>query len=149
MMADIVDRTVRARIMAGIGGKNTKPELVLRRSLHAQGFRFRLHKRKLPGTPDLVFTQFGAVCFVHGCFWHRHEGCRRMTDPATRPIFWQTKFSANVERDRRTREDLLELGWRVAIVWECALRSERADWTTLRVGQWLRGAKRDFETTVD
>ena len=148
-MTDIVDRAVRSRMMAGIGGRDTKPELILRRALHARGLRYRLHDRKLPGTPDLVFRRFGAVCFVHGCFWHRHEGCPYTTDPATRPEFWQAKFRANVERDRRCREDLLEAGWRVAIVWECALRKDEADWTSLTLDQWLRGGERNFETTLE
>ena len=149
LMTDIVDRAVRSRMMAGIGGRDTKPELILRRALHARGLRYRLHDRKLPGTPDLVFRRFGAVCFVHGCFWHRHEGCPYTTDPATRPEFWQAKFRANVERDRRCREDLLEAGWRVAIVWECALRKDEADWTSLTLDQWLRGGERNFETTLE
>ena len=135
--------------MAGIGGRDTKPELILRRALHARGLRYRLHDRKLPGTPDLVFRRFGAVCFVHGCFWHRHAGCPYATDPATRPDFWQEKFRANVERDRRARKDLLEAGWRVAIVWECALRKDGADWTSLTLDQWLRGGEGNFETTLE
>ena len=147
-MTDIVDRAVRSRMMAGIGGRDTKPELVLRRALHARGFRYRLHDRKLPGTPDLVFRRFGAVCFVHGCFWHRHAGCPYATDPATRPEFWQAKFEANVERDRRVRENLIEAGWRVAIVWECALRSNRAELISSQLDQWLRSTSRNFESTI-
>ena len=136
-------------MMAGIGGKDTKPELILRRALHARGLRYRLHDRKLSGTPDLIFRRFGAVCFVHGCFWHRHAGCPYATDPATRPDFWQAKFRANVERDRRARRDLLEAGWRVAIVWECALRGGQAEGTSLRLEQWLRSAAQDFETNLE
>ena len=113
--------------MAQIGNRDTKPELTLRRALHARGLRFRLHDRKLPGTPDLVFRRFAAVCFVHGWFWHRHAGCPYATNPATRPEFWRAKFEANIERDSRTRDQLRKDGWRVATVWECALRSNRAD----------------------
>ena len=149
IMTDIVDRTVRSRMMAGIGGKDTKPELILRRELHARGFRYRLHDRKLPGTPDMVFRRFAAVCFVHGCFWHRHEGCPYTTEPATRPDFWQAKFRSNVERDHRAREKLLGSGWRVAIVWECALRGERVERTSLRLDQWLHGEEQFFETDLD
>ena len=145
-MIDIVDPAVRSRIMAQIGGKDTKPELVLRRALHARGLRFRLHDRKLPGTPDLVFRRFGAACFVHGCFWHRHEGCRYATDPATRRDYWQAKFRANVERDRRVRKELFEAGWRVAVVWECALRRERLQDTSSEVHQWLLGTEREYWT---
>ena len=108
--------------MAGIKGKDTKPELTLRRALHARGFRFRLHTKNVPGRPDLMFPKYKSVVFVHGCFWHRHAGCRYTTTPATRPEFWQAKFEANVARDNAVRDMLLEAGWRVATVWECALR---------------------------
>jgi DNA mismatch endonuclease (patch repair protein) len=108
--------------MSGIRGKNTKPELALRRALHARGFRFRLHSGKVHGRPDLVLPKHRAVVFVHGCFWHRHKGCRYATVPATRPEFWRAKFDANVARDRTVRTTLLDGGWRVATVWECALR---------------------------
>ena len=109
-------------MMAGIKGKDTKPELALRRALHARGFRFRLHAKKVPGRPDLAFPKHRAVVFVHGCFWHRHVKCRYTTTPSTRPDFWQAKFEANVVRDSGFRATLLESGWRVATVWECALR---------------------------
>jgi DNA mismatch endonuclease (patch repair protein) len=109
-------------MMSGIRGKNTRPELALRRALHARGFRFRLHSGKVHGRPDLVLPKHRAVVFVHGCFWHRHEGCRYATVPATRPEFWRAKFDANVARDRTVRTTLLDGGWRVATVWECALR---------------------------
>ena len=147
-MVDIVDRERRSRMMARIGGKDTKPELDLRRALYARGVRYRLHDWKLSGKPDLVFRRFGAVCFVHGCFWHRHASCPYTTDPATRPDFWREKFKTNVERDKRTRGELLEAGWRVAIVWECAVRGARAGKTALALHQWLCGAKREFETTL-
>ena len=148
-MIDTVNTPTRSRMMARIGTKDTKPELILRRKLHARGLRYRLHDRKLPGTPDLVFRRFGAVCFVHGCFWHRHAGCPYMTDPATRPDFWQAKFRTNVERDRQTRENLFETDWRVAIIWECALRGDGAEWTALRLDHWLHGTEREFETTLE
>ncbi len=121
-MTDIVDQQTRFRMMSGIRGKNTKPELALRRALHARGFRFRLHSGKVHGRPDLVLPKHRAVVFVHGCFWHRHEGCRYTTTPSTRQDFWQAKFEANVTRDSAVRTTLLEDGWRVATVWECALR---------------------------
>ena len=136
-------------MMAGIGARDTRPELVLRRKLHAGGLRYQLHDRKLPGTPDLVFRRFAAACFVHGCFWHRHAGCPNATNPTTRPDFWQAKFRANIERDRRTREALLDAGWRVAIVWECALRNDNAEGTASRLSQWLHGTEREFETTPE
>jgi len=144
-MPDSVDQATRSRMMAGIRGKNTRPELALRRALHARGLRYRLHDRQLPGTPDLVFRQFGAVCFVHGCFWHRHTGCPYATTPATRTEFWKAKFRDNTERDRRNRDRLLEAGWRVAIVWECTLRKGVDVGTALRLEQWLRGRAPIFE----
>ena len=116
-MTDIVDKQTRSRMMAGIKGKDTKPELVLRRALHARGFRYRLHSKNVPGRPDLVFPKHHAIVFVHGCFWHRHEGCRYTTTPSTRPEFWQAKFDANVNRDGAVQGQLLEAGWRVATVW--------------------------------
>ncbi|WP_420720181.1 very short patch repair endonuclease [Abyssibius alkaniclasticus] len=109
-MTDIVDKQTRSRMMAGIKGKNTKPELVLRRALHARGFRYRLHSKNVPGRPDLVFPKHHAIVFVHGCFWHRHEGCRHTTTPSTRPEFWQAKFDANVARDRSVHDQLLDAG---------------------------------------
>ena len=147
-MPDVVDQATRSRMMAGIGGRNTRPELVLRRALHSRGLRYRLHDRKLPGTPDLVFRQFGAVCFVHGCFWHRHAGCPRARTPATRPEFWQRKFDVNTERDQRNSSRLLQAGWRVAIIWECALRKGSEPGIALQLEQWLRGTEREFETTL-
>ena len=137
-MTDIVDQQTRSRMMSGIRGKNTKPELALRRALHARGFRFRLHSGKVYGRPDLVLPKHRAVIFVHGCFWHRHEGCRYTTVPATRPEFWRAKFDVNVARDRAVRKKLLEDGWRVATVWECALRKPgQISATTDRLAAWL------------
>lgn len=147
-MPDIVDRATRSRMMAGIGSGDTIPEIVLRRALHARGLRYRLHDRRLPGTPDLVFPRFGAVCFVHGCFWHRHAGCSYAATPGTRKEFWQAKFDANVERDRRNKRDLLEIGWRVAVVWECALRKRGELATALNLHQWLRGSDQVFQTAL-
>ena len=147
-MPDIVDKATRSRMMAAVGTRDTVPEVVLRRTLHARGLRYRLHDRALPGTPDLVFRRFGAVCFVHGCFWHRHAGCPYATTPATREDFWQAKFHANVERDRRNQHDLLESGWRVAIVWQCALRGQGQLETALKLDRWLRGSDRTFQTSL-
>ena len=138
-MTDIVDQQTRSRMMSGIRGKNTKPELALRRALHARGFRFRLHSGKVQGRPDFVLAKHRAVVFVHGCFWHRHEGCRYTTVPATRPEFWRAKFDANTARDSTVRTRLLEDGWRVATVWECALRKpEQVKASTESLSFWLR-----------
>jgi DNA mismatch endonuclease (patch repair protein) len=120
-VADIVDAATRSRMMGSIRGKNTQPEILVRRMLHARGFRFRLHDRKLPGTPDLVLPRYRAVVFVSGCFWHGHD-CRFFRMPATRPDFWRAKIERNRTNDERARNALLEAGWRCATVWECALR---------------------------
>ncbi|MGB3461849.1 MAG: very short patch repair endonuclease [Rhodanobacter lindaniclasticus] len=117
---DVVDRATRSRMMSGIRGKNTKPELAVRSFLHRAGLRFRLHA-KLPGKPDLVLPKYRTVVFVHGCFWHRHEDCRYATTPTSNPEFWREKFAANVRRDARVRQQLEELGWRVLVIWSCQL----------------------------
>ena len=149
-MADIVDQQTRSRMMSGIRGKNTKPELALRRALHARGFRFRLHSSKVPGRPDLVLAKHHAVVFVHGCFWHHHEGCRYATSPSTRPEFWQAKFAANVARDSAVRRDLLEGAWRVATVWECALRRpEKVSYAVNTLVEWLLGSDDRIEIGAD
>lgn len=109
----------RSALMARVRGKNTTPELRVRREAHRQGRRFRLHQRSLPGSPDLVFPARRLAIFVHGCFWHRHAGCSRCTTPKTRRDFWAAKFEANVARDARNIASLKDLGWRVAVVWEC------------------------------
>jgi DNA mismatch endonuclease, patch repair protein len=145
-VTDIVDQQTRSRMMSGIRGKNTKPELALRRALHARGFRFRLHSGKVHGRPDLVLPKHRAVVFVHGCFWHRHEGCRYATVPATRPEFWQAKFDANAARDSAVRTSLLQDGWRVATVWECALRKEvQAERCVADLTNWLLSNEQHIE----
>lgn len=123
-MNDIVNPQIRSRMMSGIRSKNTKPELELRRALHSRGFRFRLHSQKLCGRPDIILPKYRAVILVHGCFWHRHERCRYAIIPSTRSQFWQAKFEKNVARDMLVRKILLQAGWRVATVWECALRKQ-------------------------
>lgn len=110
--------------MSGIRGKDTKPEMAVRRALHAAGLRFRLHRRDLPGAPDVVMPGRKIAIFVHGCFWHHHAGCRYAKMPATRPEFWKDKLGKNAERDRRNIDQLLSMGWRVLVVWECAIRDK-------------------------
>ncbi|MDD9728222.1 very short patch repair endonuclease [Roseovarius sp. SK2] len=123
MPADTVSRVVRSRMMAGIRGKNTKPELAIRSALHRRGFRFRLHRKDLPGRPDLVFPGRNAVLFVHGCFWHGHD-CHLFRWPKSREDFWRGKIGRNIERDRQQRQALAEAGWRIGTVWECALKGK-------------------------
>ncbi|MXX86192.1 MAG: DNA mismatch endonuclease Vsr [Acidobacteria bacterium] len=109
----------RSALMRRIRGKNTAPERAVRQVAHSLGYRFRLHRRTLPGTPDMTFPRLRKVIFVHGCFWHRHPGCRRTTTPKTRTAYWQAKFQRNMERDRRNVASLQALGWDVLVVWEC------------------------------
>ena len=124
---DVVDSATRSRMMAGIRAKDTKPEMIVRRYLHARGFRYRLHKRGLPGSPDLVLPKYKIAIFVHGCFWHRHAGCRYATTPSSNVERWTRKFATNTERDARKLAELENGGWRVIVVWECELRRDAED----------------------
>lgn len=119
---DVVDAVTRSKMMSGIRSSNTRPEMIVRKYLHARGFRYRLHVRKLPGSPDLVLPRYHAVIFVHGCFWHRHAGCRYATTPASNAERWRLKFDSNTERDARKESMLRTAGWRVIVVWECELK---------------------------
>lgn len=119
---DLLSTEKRSWNMSRIRSKNTKPEIVLRKVLHKMGFRYRLYDKKLPGSPDLVFSKHKTVIFVHGCFWHRH-GCKQTTMPSTREEFWKAKFEANVERDKMNIQSLHANGWRVMVVWECELKN--------------------------
>lgn len=143
-MMDIVDKATRSRMMAGIRGRNTAPELALRKELHARGFRFRLHGRRLPGRPDLVFPKYHAVVLVHGCFWHRHSGCRYATTPSSNAAFWSAKFEGNIARDARILERLQQAGWRTAVVWECEMREGSAGVAAV-LASWLRSTKGQIE----
>lgn len=109
----------RSLIMRSVRGKDTSPELKVRSALHRAGYRFRLHRKGMPGSPDIVLPSRRAVVFVHGCFWHRHAGCRAASNPSTRADFWAEKFSSNIARDCRNRADLERAGWSVYVVWEC------------------------------
>ncbi|MCF7698242.1 very short patch repair endonuclease [Loktanella sp. M215] len=137
-MVDVVSPDVRSRMMAAIGRRDTKPEIVVRQALHAGGFRFRLDVRALPGSPDIVLTKWRTAIFVHGCFWHRHSGCARTTTVSTRPEFWQRKFDANVARDARAQQALKEAGWKVAVVWECALGKGAAEQSLRSLADFIR-----------
>lgn len=120
-MADVVSPETRSRMMSGIRSADTKPEMILRCGLHDLGFRFRLHDKRLPGKPDLVFPKRRAVLFAHGCFWHGHN-CHLFKWPSTRPEFWQAKIHGNRKRDIDVINSLVADGWRVGVVWECALK---------------------------
>lgn len=122
-MADKLTSSQRSRCMSRIRGKNTKPEILVRKGLHARGFRFRLHNKKLPGRPDIVLPKYGVAIMVNGCFWHGHKGCRYATKPKTNVEFWETKIARNLHRDEVTTAHLEALGWTVITVWECELRN--------------------------
>ena len=121
MSADIFSEEQRSYIMSRVSSKNTKPELYVRSFLHGQGLRFRIHRKDLPGKPDLALPKYRTAIFVHGCFWHRHKGCSRATMPSTRIDFWERKFERNVVRDKANQVALREEGWKVLVVWECEL----------------------------
>ena len=124
---DVHDKTTRSYNMSQIKGKNTKPEEKVRKYLFSQGFRFRKNDKRLPGTPDIVLPRYRTVIFVNGCFWHGHSGCKYFVWPKSNADFWKSKIEKNIIRDRIKEEELHALGWRVIVVWECELKSERAD----------------------
>ncbi len=146
-MADIVDKETRSRMMSGIRGKNTKPEFHIRSLLHRNGFRFRLHTKDLPGKPDIVLPRYHAAIFINGCFWHGHD-CHLFKLPGTRTDFWKTKIARNKENDSRAAGLLNDSSWRVATVWECALRGKfRMNDTVIteRLAGWIRSAEIKLE----
>lgn len=139
-MPDIVSPTVRSRMMSGIKGKNSLPEILVRRLLFAAGFRFRLHRLDLPGTPDIVMPGRRIAIFVHGCFWHAHRGCKYAKTPSTRTDFWTAKLRTNADRDLRAIEKLASMGWRVLCVWECATRDQQTfESLRARIVDWIEG----------
>ncbi|MEE4013427.1 DNA mismatch endonuclease Vsr [Roseibium sp. FZY0029] len=121
-MADRLTKDARSNLMGRVKAKDTGPEMIVRRIVHRLGYRYRLHRRDLPGTPDMVFPRLHKVIFVHGCFWHRH-GCSRTTTPKTKTDFWKAKFEANVKRDNRQLAELTKLGWENLIIWECETKN--------------------------
>lgn len=125
-MVDVVSAAERSRMMSGIKGKNSLPEILVRKALFAMGHRFRLHRRDLPGTPDIAMTRQKIAIFVHGCFWHSHKGCKYAKTPSTRTEFWAAKLQANVDRDQRAIDKLTDMNWRVLCVWECSTREPKA-----------------------
>ncbi|HCA5183915.1 TPA: DNA mismatch endonuclease Vsr [Acinetobacter baumannii] len=146
-MVDIVDSATRSRMMSNIKGRNTKPELLIRSLLHAQGFRFRIHRKDLPGKPDIVLPKYKAIIFIHGCFWHGHQNCRLFKLPASRTEFWEAKISKNQENDLKAKDLLLNSGWRICTIWECAVRRSKKDPVALMdiLTKWLSGSEQLFE----
>lgn len=134
---DILTRERRSQVMSRIRGRNTKPEMLVRRTAHALGLRFRLHRKDLPGSPDIVFPARKTALFVHGCFWHRHDGCRFAYVPKSNATFWSKKFERNVERDREAMDGLRRAGWRPVVIWEC--ETKQAD-LAARIGRLLKEA---------
>ena len=115
----------RSRNMSAIKSKNTKPEIKVRKVLHSMGYRFRLHRKDLPGSPDIVLPKYKTVIFVHGCFWHRHQNCKYASTPKTRQEFWNKKFNENINRDKINQENLSSKGWKIIIIWECEIRNKK------------------------
>ncbi len=151
MAADTVTPDVRSRMMAGIKGRDTRPEKAIRSALHRLGFRFRVHRKDLPGKPDIVFPKHRAVILVHGCFWHGHD-CHLFKWPKTRSEFWRHKINSNVARDGRNLEALLDSGWRVATIWECALKGRSRlpdDVMAERCAAWLESDEPEMDMGGD
>jgi DNA mismatch endonuclease (patch repair protein) len=138
-MTDIVDKKTRSRMMKGIRSTDTKPEMQVRRALHAKGFRYKLHEKGLPGRPDLYFPKYKAIIQINGCFWHKHD-CKYFKWPSSRPDFWRSKLEANAVRDKRNIYLLNEHGLRTLVVWECALRGQSKEAVRIqiqRIADWL------------
>lgn len=146
-MADIVSPEKRSQMMSGIKGKDTKPELLVRKALHRQGFRYVLHDKRLPGKPDLVFPKYKAVIFVHGCFWHGHD-CHLFKWPKSRPEFWREKITKNRVKDLKVIEDITKSGWKILTIWECSLKGKLRlplDDVIRCSSEWLRNGNHNIE----
>ncbi len=140
-MVDVVTPAVRSRMMTAIRSKDTGPEVRIRSSLHRLGYRFRLHVKGMPGTPDIVLPRFKAVVFIHGCFWHGHD-CHLFKLPATRQDFWREKIDKNRANDEKNLNHLMHSGWRVGVVWECAIRGAKTDFDAVisSLSDWIQGS---------
>ncbi|MBD5148873.1 MAG: DNA mismatch endonuclease Vsr [Oscillibacter sp.] len=128
-MADVLSKEQRSKCMSHIRSKDTKPEVLVRRFLFAHGFRFRLHRKDLPGKPDIVLSKYKTVIFINGCFWHGHQDCKYSTIPETNREFWENKIKGNIQRDKETYSQLAELGWNVIEIWQCQLKPKTKDRT--------------------
>src|SRR5690606_23458041 len=128
-MADVHSKGIRSYNMSRIRSKNTKPEIMVRKFLFANGFRYRLQDKKLPGKPDIVLRKYKTVIFVHGCFWHGHENCKYVVMPKTRSEFWKNKISSNIKRDKKNIEELKKLGWNIIVIHECELKKDKKEET--------------------
>lgn len=139
-MVDVVSPAVRSAMMSSIRGRDTKPELAVRRYLHGLGFRYRLHLKSLPGSPDIVLPKYRVVILIHGCFWHRHRGCKYCATPSTNIAKWTEKFESNIARDERNLQRLREQNWRMVVIWECGLKHG----DPAEALSWLPDVVRDF-----
>jgi DNA mismatch endonuclease (patch repair protein) len=137
-MADVHDKKTRSYNMSQIKGKNTKPEMLVRRFLHANGFRYRLHVKDLPGKPDIVLPKYRTVIFVHGCFWHGHEGCKYYVVPKTKTEWWLNKINGNIAKDVNVMKSLKKEGWKIIILWECDLKRTTIEKSLKRLSQKLK-----------
>lgn len=146
-MADVVSSEKRSQMMAGIKGKDTKPELFIRKALHGRGFRYRIHQKDLPGKPDIVLPKYKAVLFINGCFWHGHT-CHLFKLPSSKIDFWKRKISRNQELDCVNADKLLSAGWRVGIIWECALKGKTKrtfEYIIDETVRWIRSKEQTFD----
>jgi DNA mismatch endonuclease (patch repair protein) len=137
-MADVFTKEKRSEIMSSIGWKDTKPELLVRKYLFSKGYRFRIHQKNLPGKPDIVLKKFNTVIMINGCFWHGHENCKEYKIPKTNSDFWKMKIEKNVKRDNSNHEKLINLGWRVIVIWECQLENGNREKTLCGIVNDLR-----------
>ena len=137
-MADVFDKEKRSQVMAKVRSKDTKPEIRVRKFLWRHGFRYRLHSRNLPGTPDIVLRKYKTAIFVHGCFWHGHKGCKLFRMPSTRTTYWKQKITRNIANDILHQTQLKELGWRVIVVWECEIKGKAGEQRLLQLVEELR-----------
>jgi len=143
---DKLTKEKRSWNMSRVKSKNTKPEVLIRSYLHKMGYRFRLHAKQLPGSPDIVLPKYRAVIFIHGCFWHGHDGCKGGEIPKTRPLFWKEKIHENISRDEAAYDQLNLIGWRIAIIWECALKNKGVtNDTVYNICKWLRSGSNNLE----
>ena len=147
-MTDIVPPEKRSEMMSGIRGKNTRPEIIVRRLLHRLGYRFRLHRKELPGKPDIVLPKWHTVIFVNGCYWHGHENCHLFRPPKTRTEFWINKIHGNQERDQKNYSALYNSGWKVVVIWECAV-SKSLSLTDEQLEQLINAALATSDTLID
>ena len=138
-MTDVHEPEVRSYNMSQIKGKDTKPEIIVRKFLHSKGFRFRLHDKKLPGKPDIVLRKHKTIVLIHGCFWHGHQGCKYYVVPKTRKEWWLAKINRNREKDRESKKTLQKNGWNIITIWECELKKEKRQKTFERLIEKLNG----------